>query len=300
MAESIPFVAESEIDYGRVERLSPLIRRVTANNPGPFTYRGTGTYIIGAGSVAVIDPGPADDAHLDALAAALTGERIAHILITHTHKDHSPLAGPLQKRLGGTTYGFGAHGSGKALEGVRVEEGGDMAFRPDVEVRDGDVIQGAGYRLECVFTPGHTSNHMCFGLAEENALFTGDHVMGWSTTVIAPPDGDMAAYMASLAKLLTRDDAIYYPTHGAPIAAPHRFVRALIAHRKAREADILRRLNDAPSTIPALVAQIYAGVDKRLHPAAALSVLAHLHKLIAEGRVTADGPPTQEATYAAT
>jgi len=289
MATIIPFVRALDIEYGHVEQLSPLIRRVTANNPSPFTFKGTGTYIVGRGDVAVIDPGPADDDHLAALERALQGERVAHILITHTHNDHSPLAAALQAKLGGRTFGYGPHGSGKAEEGIVVEEGGDMMFAPDVRVADGALIGGEGYTFECVFTPGHTSNHMCYCLREEHALFTGDHVMGWSTTVIAPPDGDMRAYMLSLHKLLTRDEAVMWPTHGPPVTEPRPFLRALIAHREEREAAVLSCLKDGFTRIPEMVARIYADTDKRLWPAASLSVLAHLQKLIAEGRARAEG-----------
>jgi glyoxylase-like metal-dependent hydrolase (beta-lactamase superfamily II) len=249
-------------------------------------------YIVGANEqardVAVIDPGPLVPEHLDALKAALAGKQVTHILITHTHADHSPAAKPLKEWTGAPTYGFGPHGSGRDEGGVKMEEGGDRDFVPDVAVRDGDVIQGHGFTFECVFTPGHTSNHMCYGLREEKALFTGDHVMGWSTTVVAPPDGDMAAYMASLRKLLARDDRILYPTHGGPIRDPKPFLQAYIDHRLQREAQILDCLRDGISIIPDMVVRMYADVDKRLHPAAARSVLAHLIHLEAEGRVCRD------------
>jgi glyoxylase-like metal-dependent hydrolase (beta-lactamase superfamily II) len=258
---------------------------------------GTGTYIVGRGDVAVIDPGPNDDAHLAALERALQGERIAHILITHTHNDHSPLTGALQAKLGGRTFGYGPHSSGKAQEGIVVEEGGDMSFTPDERVADGAIIRGGGYTFECVFTPGHTSNHMCYALREERALFTGDHVMGWSTTVIVPPDGDMSAYMASLNKLHARNDTILWPTHGPPITDPKPFLRALIAHRQEREAQIMACLKDGIARIPDMVARIYADTDKRLWPAASLSVLAHLQKLINDGRVFADDSTNLAAKF---
>ncbi len=298
MTTIVPFVRALDIEYGRVDQVSPLIRRVTANNPSPFTYLGTGTYIVGRGEVAVIDPGPLDEAHLAALERALDGERIAHILITHTHNDHSPLAARLQEKRGGRIFGYGPHGSGKAEESIVVEEGGDMSFTPDVRVTDGAVIGGDGYTFECVFTPGHTSNHMCYALREEHALFTGDHVMGWSTTVIVPPDGDMTAYMASLTKLLARDDAVLWPTHGPPITDLKPFLRAMIAHRKEREAQVLACVKDGLAQIPEMVARIYADTDKRLWPAASLSVLAHLQKLIAESRARTDEAPTLTARYA--
>ena len=270
-------------------QVSPLIHRVLAPNPGPFTFRGTGVYIVGTHEVAVIDPGPAIPAHIEALKRALDGKRLSHILVTHTHSDHSPAAQPLKEWSGASTYGFGAHGSGKAEEGVKVEEGGDRTFVPDVVVRDGDTIAGADYTIDCVYTPGHTSNHMCFALQEEQALFTGDHVMGWSTSVVAPPDGDMAAYMASLRKLQARDDEILWPTHGGPIRDPGPFLEAYVEHRLAREAQIVASLEDGIETIPEIVARLYADIDSRLHPAAARSVLAHLIQMIAEGRVVVEG-----------
>jgi glyoxylase-like metal-dependent hydrolase (beta-lactamase superfamily II) len=285
----IPFNRAFDVPYAEVQRLSPMVSRLLANNPSPFTFKGTGVYIVGANEhardVAVIDPGPLIPEHLDALKAALTDKRVTHILVTHTHADHSPAAKPLKQWSGAPTYGFGPHGSGRDESGVKLEEGGDREFVPDVTVRDGDVIEGNGFAFECVFTPGHTSNHMCYGLREEKALFTGDHVMGWSTTVVAPPDGDMAAYMASLRKLLARDDRILYPTHGAPIRDPKPFLQAYIDHRLEREAQILACLRDGVRTIPEMVARMYADVDKRLHPAAARSVLAHLIQLEALGRI---------------
>ncbi|MGH6872137.1 MAG: MBL fold metallo-hydrolase [Rhizomicrobium sp.] len=284
----IPFDRSFDAPPGQDIRLTPLISRVLAPNPGPFTFKGTGVYIVGAGDVAVIDPGPLIPEHIEALKRALAGRRISHILLTHTHSDHSPAAQPLKEWSGAKTYAFGPHGSGRD-DGVKVEEGGDREFVPDVRVKDGDVLAGDGFSIACVFTPGHTSNHMCYALAEERALFTGDHVMGWSTTVVTPPDGDMAQYMASLRKLLARDDRILYPTHGGPIRDPRPFLQAYIDHRRDREAQILACLRDGVSTIPEMVARMYAAVDKRLHPAASRSVLAHLIQLENEGRVARDG-----------
>lgn len=281
---AIPFDRNFDVPFGESIPLSPLIARVLAPNPGPFTFKGTGVYIVGAGDVAVIDPGPLIGEHVEALKRALDGKRITHILVTHTHSDHSPAAAPLKEWSGAKTYAFGPHGSGKE-DGVKVEEGGDRDFVPDIAVRDGDTIAGDGFAFDCVYTPGHTSNHMCFALANEQALFTGDHVMGWSTTVVTPPDGDMADYMASLRKLLARDDSILYPTHGAPIRAPKPFLQAYIDHRLEREAQILACIRGGVTTIPEMVARMYADVDKRLHPAASRSVLAHLIQLEKEGRV---------------
>lgn len=293
----LPVDRTYESAYGKVVEISPLIRRVCAENPNAFTFKGTGTYIVGRRRVAVIDPGPLLDAHVEALTAALAGETVTHILITHTHNDHSPAAAPLKAATGAKTYGFGPHGAGKRHEGVDVEEGGDMAFRPDVAVHDGDTIKGDGWTFDCLATPGHTSNHICFALREEKALFSGDHVMGWSTTVIAPPDGDMAQYFASLEKLTRRDDAVFYPTHGNPIRHPQTFVRTLIEHRHARERQIEACLKQGVTRIPDMVAVIYSEIDKKLHPAAAMSVLAHLQHMVATGRAATDGAPGAKSEY---
>ena len=265
----------AQAPYGRVERLSPRIRRVLARNPSPFTYTGTGTYIIGSGDVAVIDPGPDDAEHIAALDAALAGEQLTHILITHNHRDHSPAAPFLAQAKSAKLIGCAA----LQLEddGPRADAAFDMAYAPDQVLQDGETISGADWTLQAVATPGHTSNHLCFALQEEKALFTGDHVMGWSTSVVSPPDGDMAAYMASLKKLLQRDDLIYYPTHGEPVTDPQRLARGMLAHRKQREAQIIRLLSEeGPQTIPQMVRIMYAMVNKALHGAAGRSVLAHL------------------------
>jgi glyoxylase-like metal-dependent hydrolase (beta-lactamase superfamily II) len=301
MATEIPFRREIAFDYGVAAAVTPLIRRVVARNPSPFTFKGTGTYLVGSGQVAIIDPGPDLTRHVDALLDAVRGETITHILITHTHLDHSPAAAAIKRATGAKTYGFGPHGSGRAEDrsgvGGVTEEGGDHAFVPDVAMREGDAVEGPGWRLSAVHTPGHTSNHLCFALAEEHALFSGDHVMGWSTSVIAPPDGDMAAYMRSLAKLMARDDAVYWPTHGPSIPEPKPFVQAFIAHRQERAAAILQQLAQGESTIPGIVEQVYLGLDPRLKGAAARSVLAHLVELFERGQVATDGAPTLAARY---
>ena len=286
MAVKIPFIREMDVEHGASAALSPLIRRVVAPNPGPFTFRGTNTYIIGAGDeVAVIDPGPLLGEHVEALMDALSAARVSHILVTHTHNDHSPAAAPLKEKTGAPTYAFGPHGSGRLEGGVALEEGGDRNFMPDHRVKHGDVISGDGWDIECVFTPGHTSNHMCFALRQEKALFTGDHVMGWSTSVVVPPDGNMGAYMNSLDLLLERDDEIYWPAHGVAVREPQEFVRAFIAHRKEREDSITSCLGQGMTNIAEMVAEIYQDVDKGLHPAAAMSMLAHLQTLAETGRV---------------
>lgn len=297
MTIPIPFNRDMEPAYGQAVTVSPLIRRVVAQNPGPFTFTGTGTYIIGHGTVAVIDPGPDLPDHLDALLAAIKGETVSHILVTHTHKDHSPAARPLARATGAPILAFGPHGSKSGDEDDPVEEGGDQDFIPDRRLKDGDTVSGPGWTLEAVHTPGHTSNHLCFALHQEKALFPGDHVMGWSTTVVSPPDGDMAAYMRSLKKLMARDDRIYWPTHGGPIREPQTFLAALFAHRQAREEEILAAVADGLDTIPAMVAKMYANVDPRLHPAAARSVLAHIIHLYETGRLRTDGPPSAHGRY---
>jgi glyoxylase-like metal-dependent hydrolase (beta-lactamase superfamily II) len=295
---AIAFERDFAAPYEEVLTVAPRLRRLLARNAGPFTFRGTGVFIVGEGHVAVIDPGPDDPDHLEALKRALRNETVTHILVTHTHRDHSPASRALKQWTGAAIYGFGPHGSGKAEEGILVEEGGDQEFNPDVELRDGDVIEGRDFSFECVHTPGHTSNHICYALKEERALFSGDHVMGWSTTVVAPPDGDMTQYLDSLKKLLLRDDVVYWPTHGGPIRDPKLFVQAYLDHRYEREAQILSGLRDGCSTIPQLVERIYAGLDPSLRAAAGMSVLAHLRKLMEEGGVVAADEPDLSTHYA--
>jgi len=301
MATEIPFNRDFSCEYGVIEEVSPLVRRVVARNPSPFTFKGTATFIVGRGKVAVIDPGPDLAEHVAALTQALRGESVTHIVITHTHLDHSPAAAALKAATGAATYGYGRHGSGRAEDrsgiGGKTEEGGDHAFVPDVTLREGDVVEGAGFRLDAVETPGHTSNHLCYALPEEGTLFTGDHVMGWSTSVITPPDGDMAAYMRSLEKLKRREDALYRPTHGAAIPNPRPYVEAFIAHRNERTDAILARLAAGDETIEAIVRSVYQGLDPRLVAAAGRSVLAHLVALVEERRVFTDGPPRHDGRY---
>jgi glyoxylase-like metal-dependent hydrolase (beta-lactamase superfamily II) len=299
MAVAIPFNRERGFVAGRADRVSPLVRRVLAPNPGPFTFMGTNSYIVGQGTVAIIDPGPALETHRAALLSAVAGERVSHILVTHTHADHSPLAASLKEATGAIVAGYGPHGAGKADEGIVVEEGGDMAFDPELRLSDGARIRGPGWTLEAVYTPGHCSNHLCYGLAEEASVFTGDHVMSWSTSVVVPPDGDMADYMRSLDKLHRRGDRVLWPAHGGPIREPGPFLDAFIAHRQERERQILNALSQGPARIPELVARIYTDVDASLHPAAARSVHAHLIRMVREGRAQVDGAPALGATYRA-
>ncbi len=276
----------SKEPYAIAEQVSPLIRRVLAHNPSPFSYTGTQTYIVGHGDVAVIDPGPLGDDphHVEALIRILAGEKVVAILCTHTHRDHSPAAAPLAAATGAPVIGCAP----LVLEdsGPRADASFDATYTPDRVMEDGESLSGPGWTLTALATPGHTSNHLCFALAEEQALFTGDHVMGWSTSVVSPPDGDMAAYMRSLALLMTRDDKIYYAAHGAPIENPQRLVRGMMGHRKQREGQILRLLEAGTGHIPDMVASMYKGVDKRLYPAAGRSVLAHLIDLKDRGLVT--------------
>jgi len=267
--------------------MEPLVRRLLAPNPSPFTYTGTETYIVGRGEVAVIDPGPGLAEHVEAILAATRDERITAILCTHTHRDHSPAARILRAATGAPVIGCAA----LTLEddGPRADAAFDPDYRPDRVLADGECVSGPGWTLEAVATPGHTSNHLCFALRESRALFSGDHVMGWSTTVVSPPDGDMADYMRSLDKLVGRDDRIYYPAHGDPVTDPQRFVRAIATHRRQRERQILDLLEQEAQPIPAMVASMYRGIDPRLHGAAGRSVLAHLIDLEARDRVWRDG-----------
>jgi glyoxylase-like metal-dependent hydrolase (beta-lactamase superfamily II) len=296
MPVEIPYRRDIAFEYGQLEAVAPGVRRIVARNPGPFTYKGTGTYVVGAGEVAVIDPGPDLAEHVDALRASLADEQVTHILVTHTHRDHSPAAKALKQATGAPTYGFGPHAGGQRGD-AGSEEGGDWDFVPDIVVHDGDEIAGGKWRFEAVHTPGHTSNHLCFALPDAGILFSGDHVMGWSTSVIAPPDGDMAAYMASLDKLLGRHDSVYWPTHGPAITEPERHVGAFIAHRREREAGIVECLKSGIDTIDAMVARLYVGLNPSLRRAAGRSVLAHLIDLIGRDIVASEGPPSVEARF---
>ena len=272
----------ADLPTGIMMTLSPLVRRVLAPNPSPFTYTGTQTYVVGGEAVAVIDPGPDQPDHLSAIARAIGGRPVVAILCTHTHRDHSPAARPLSAATGAPVIGCAP----LTLEddGPRADAAFDPDYRPDRVLADGDTVEGPGWTLEAVATPGHTSNHLCFALREEQALFTGDHVMGWSTSVISPPDGDMTAYMRSMQRLAERDDGIYYPAHGDPVENPQRLVRGMMGHRKQREGQILRFLaRHGDSAIPDMVAEMYKGVDPRLYGAAGRSVLAHLIDLNGRG-----------------
>ena len=305
------FETLDDVEYGRVDQVADGIRRVIAENPSKFTYRGTGTYIVGHGDVVVVDPGPVLDSHRDALAAALAGERVRGILITHCHSDHSPLAAWLRAETGAPTFAFGPHGAveeeddedeDEIDDGVKIEETIDVDFTPDVAVADGEeIVLGPGLTMTAVHTPGHTSNHTCYALAEPSVLFTGDHVMGWSTTVVSPPDGHMADYIESLRKVAGRRDAMLIPTHGPPRRDGPEYVTALVEHRLERERQVVDAVRRGLDTIPAIVAELYADVRPELHKPAGRSVLAHLVKLVDEGEVAVDGgsPPRLASRYAA-
>jgi glyoxylase-like metal-dependent hydrolase (beta-lactamase superfamily II) len=270
------------------------------NNPSPFTFKGTVSYIVGQGRVAIIDPGPLDEPHIAALLDAVRGETVTHIFVTHTHRDHSPAAARIKAVTGAPVFAQGPHRPSRPLnigEGPRLDASNDTDFRPDHALADGEVVTGDGWTLEAVATPGHTANHMAFAFREANLLFSGDHVMAWSTPVVAPPDGAMSDYMASLEKLAQRSESIYLPGHGGAVRNAPRFVAAYILHRKAREASILNRLAKGDKEIPAIVSAIYRGLDPRLTRAAGLSVLAHLEDLVARGKVKTDGAPSIEGSY---
>ncbi|WP_210497179.1 MBL fold metallo-hydrolase [Microvirga antarctica] len=300
MSDDLLFDTSSPARSGECVRLSPLVRRVVANNAGPITFTGTCSYVVGTGHVAIIDPGPDLPEHVDALLHAVRGETVTHILVTHTHKDHSPAARAVKAATGATLVGCGLHRSARELargEVSRLEASSDKEYAPDWEMLDGEAIAGRGWTLGALATPGHMANHLAFTLSEEASLFSGDHVMAWSTSVVAPPDGSMSDYMASLDKLRGRDETIYWPGHGGPVRDPQRFVRALSHHRRQREVSILNRLAAGDVTIPAIVAAIYQSLAPALIGAAGLSVFAHLEDLVARGAVVTDGPPVLDGRY---
>ncbi len=284
---------------GEVEQVAPGVRRLLAGNAGPFTFTGTVSYIVGQGQVVIIDPGPADQPHIDALLHAVRGETVTHILVTHTHRDHSPAAAAVKQATGAKTYAEGPHRAARPLHigDIKRGEGGDKDFIPDLLLKDGEVIVGKDWRLEAIATPGHTANHMVFALGGSDLLFSGDHVMAWSTTIVAPPDGAMNDYMNSLAKLGQRQEQTYFPGHGDAVKDAPRFVAQLTRHRLGREASILARLAKGPADIPTLVRVLYIGLDPRLVGGAGLSVLAHLEDLVARNIVATEGVPSVGVTY---
>lgn len=297
MAYKIPFVRDMEFVYGDPQQMSPLIRRVVANNPGPFTYKGTGVYIIGKGEIAIIDPGPDTREHIDVLMRAIGDETLTHIFVTHRHMDHSPAAKPLAALTGAKIYSSTTPPKPSDCDEIRLEAGDDHDFIPDVDVQDGQRFSGPGWSIEAVATPGHTTNHFGYALLEENVFFPGDHIMGWSTTIIGPPDGDMTAYFNSLDRVQARNFDTLWPTHGPPVRDVRPFIQAYIDHRKQREEQIVAELAAGRHRIKDIVSVIYADVDKRLHPAACHSVLAHMIRLVELGRVICDGNPCVENDY---
>ena len=300
MSDDIPFDKTFDLAPGKVEEVAPGVRRLLANNPSPFTFKGTVSYIIGRDRVAIVDPGPLDEAHIAALLDAVRGETVTHIFVTHTHHDHSPAVPRIKAATGATVLAEGPHRAARPLnvgEAPRAEASNDTDFRPDRALADGEVVTGAGWSIEAVATPGHTANHMAFAFKEADLLFSGDHVMAWSTPVVAPPDGSMSDYMASLDKLARRTEPVYLPGHGGAVRNAPRFVQHYIRHRRGREDAILHRLGKGEADIPTLVRAIYIGLDPRLVPAAGRSVLAHLEDLAARGRVATDGPPSIDGVY---
>lgn len=298
--DDVPFNRDYPLVPGVVDHVRPGVRRILCNNPSPFTFSGTNSYIVGEGNVAIIDPGPRNEAHLQALLDAVRGETVTHIFVTHTHNDHSPNTAALKAATGATVYAEGPHRASRPRhesEQHSPESGADRDFMPDVQLSDGDVVEGDGWALEAVATPGHTANHMAFSWRERGYLFVADHVMGWSTSIVAPPDGSMVDYMASLDRLAARPEELYFSGHGPEIPEAPRFVRFLIRHRRAREASILHRLAKGEADIPTLVRAIYIGIDPRLTGAAGYSVLAHLEDLVARGIVATDGDAVISGSY---
>ena len=300
MAEDIPYDKNLELVAGKVDEPMHGVRRLLCNNPSPFTFKGTVSYIIGRGKVAIVDPGPEDAAHSAALLDAVRGETVTHIFVTHTHRDHSPGVPAIKQATGAQVLAEGPHRVSRPLhvgDGPRLESSNDIDFKPDRTLIDGDVVSGDGWTLEAITTPGHTANHMAFSWPGKKYLFVADHVMAWSTPVVAPPDGSMGDYMASLQKLAKRTEPIYFPGHGPAVRNAPRFVAAYILHRKAREASILNRLAKGETDIPSIVGAIYANLDPRLVKAAGMSVLAHLEDLVARGEAATNGPPSIAGRY---
>jgi len=272
----------------------------TARNPSPFTFHGTNSYLEGRDTLAVVDPGPDDEEHLGTLLRAIAGRPVSHIFVSHTHKDHSPLASRLQSETGAAMLAEGPHRPARPLRGeetVRMDASGDTAFRPDIALSDGSLTEGDGWTMRTVLTPGHAANHAAFALEGTGILFSADHVMAWSTTIVAPPDGAMSDYMHSLDKLIERQDRLLLPGHGGPVTAPRTFMRGLRTHRKMRERAILERLKRGDRTIAEMVKAIYRDTDPRLHGAAGLSVLAHLEDLVERGVVHSEGPPSLDGIF---
>jgi glyoxylase-like metal-dependent hydrolase (beta-lactamase superfamily II) len=297
---ALDFDTRFEPHYGETIDIAPGVRRLTVNNPGPFTFHGTNTYIVGTETLAVIDPGPEDDAHLRAILQAIGTRPVSHILVSHTHRDHSPLARALRERTGAIVCAEGPHRPARPLrigEINPLDASADTDFVPDLALADGSVIEGDGWALRTLLTPGHTANHAVFALDGTGILFSADHVMAWATSIVAPPDGAMADYMASLDRMMERDDKLLLPGHGGPVTRPRSFMRGLKTHRKMRERAIVKRLAGGDRTIPEMVRAIYRDTDPRLHGAAGLSVLAHLEDLVARGVAATEGAPSIDGNY---
>lgn len=301
MADDIPFERRFDAVPGVVDEVAPGVRRVLAPNAGPFTFTGTCSYIIGTGEVAILDPGPDDPTHVAAIMAAVSGERVTHIFLTHTHRDHSGALEAVRAATGALTYAEGPHRAARDLHAGEVnilDSAGDHSFFPDVALADGAHVQGSGWTLGALTTPGHTANHMAFVLEEKGLIFVGDHVMAWSTSIVAPPDGSMGDYMRSLERLRERPETLYLPGHGGLVREGPAFVERYLRHRHARETAIVRALGGGPMAIPEIVRAIYIGLDPRLATAAGLSTLAHLEDLVARGEVTTAPPVTFDGIYA--
>jgi glyoxylase-like metal-dependent hydrolase (beta-lactamase superfamily II) len=297
--KNIPFDRNLTLLPDQVDEPMPGIRRVMADNPSPFTFKGTVSYIIGRGRVAILDPGPNDPRHVEALLHTVRNETVTHIIVTHTHNDHSPAVPAIKAATGAKVYAEGPHRASRPLHEGDVIRPADRDFRPDVTVRDGEVIAGDGWSLEAVWTPGHTPNHMAFALKGTDILFSGDHVMGWSSTIVAPPDGSMRDYCTSLEKLMKRLEAVYFPGHGPAIKDAPRFAGLLLAHRRLREQSVLKCVSNGASTVADIVSVSYSRLDERLVPAARMTTLAHLEDLVARGAVETDAAPTLDAIYRA-
>jgi len=294
------FDLEFQPAYGTAVKVAENVQRLTVNNPSAFTFHGTNSYIVGDHSVAVIDPGPEDEVHFQALMRALEGREVTHIFVSHTHRDHSPLAKRLKAATGAVTVAEGPHRAARLLhEGERnpFAESADSDFVPDLALGDNETVTGDGWALTALHTPGHTANHAAFALDRDGIVFSADHVMAWATTIVAPPDGAMSDYMASLDRLLERDDRLFLPGHGGPVNDPAAFMRGLRTHRRMREKAVLTRIKAGDRTIAEMVKVIYRSTDPRLHGAAALSVLAHIEDLIEKGLVETDGPPSLTGIY---
>jgi glyoxylase-like metal-dependent hydrolase (beta-lactamase superfamily II) len=286
--------------YGEAIDIAANVKRITVNNPSPFTFHGTNSYLVGKETLALIDPGPIDDAHHATLLRVIAGRPVSHIFVSHTHRDHSPLATVMKDELGAILVAEGPHRPARALhigEVNLLDASGDTEFVPDVLVPDDMLIEGDGWALRAIHTPGHTANHVVFALEGTGILFSADHVMAWATSIVAPPDGSMSDYMASLDRLSQRHDRVYFPGHGGPVTKPKTFVRGLKAHRKMRERAIIERVKAGDRTIPDMVRVIYRETDPRLHGAAALSVLAHLEDLVDRGLVQTGGNPAIDGVY---